>query len=110
MNKSIRVLVVDESGCRESTVSDYTDYYPLLDCTTFTVVNTIWVDDNISIFCNDEGLYVSPLVLRSITGYPEPLAGNLVIAGGVDSIGRTLPCPAWLTPDNIDCFVNLYNN
>ncbi len=78
-----------EVTTEEVEVNDYTDYYPLIgnDCRTFDVVMP---NENISIFVDDEGLMKPKNFGRKVEGYPEPLFGNLVFCGGVDSKGDTL--------------------
>ncbi len=75
---------------REVDIKDYKDYYPLLKCSNFDVVMP---NDEMSIFVDDEGMLKSKNYGRMVDGYPEPLFGNLVFCGGVDSKGETLDTP-----------------
>ena len=97
----INVFKVDNSpiglSVSKQTVGDYTDYYKHLECQLFDVVSVEWDGFPISIFVDDEGLFKPNNYGRMVEGYPEPLFGNLVIAGGVDSEGNTLSVPEELS-------------
>ena len=73
-------------------VGNYTDYYKFLDCEIFTCVTTHYKGEELSIFVDDEGL-LKPNYGRMVVNYPEPLFGNIVICGGVDTKGNTLDIP-----------------
>jgi len=73
-------------------VRDYRDYYKYLNCDLFTVVMTEFKGYSLSLFVDDEGL-LKHNYGREVFGYPEPLFGNIVITGGVDCEGNTLPIP-----------------
>ena len=74
-------------------IKEHTDYYELIDCRTFDVVNVEWKGQAISLFVDDEGMMVSGNLGRMVEGYPQPLFGTIVVAGGVDNYGRTLSVP-----------------
>lgn len=99
MKKGIRVVVYDKKGTgkwSEGVVKNYKDYYKLLDCSCFDVVR---LSENISIYIDDEGLFVSHPQISTIMGIGQvwQLAGNLVFTGGVDSDGNTLGLPEEVT-------------
>lgn len=75
----------------EIDIKSYKDYYKYLECDCFDVAMN--KDRTISAFVDDSGLLVSdnPVCTYSDLGFDEPLAGNVVFAGGVDSEGETLP-------------------
>ena len=74
-------------------IEDYTEYYKHLNCHTFDVVRVTWLDEEISIFVDDEGLLKPSNYGREVIGYKGALFGNMVICGGVDPIGNTLAIP-----------------
>lgn len=83
------VPVIMES---EVEVNNYKDYYPLLNCDHFDVVTTYYKGHELSIFVDDEGL-LKPNYGRRVENCNEPLFGNMVVLGGVDEEGNTLPLP-----------------
>lgn len=92
MSKSIDVVLYncETKEFSEEKISDYTDYYKLLNCQLFTVTMP---SNDISLYVDDEGLFVSGNPVTLIThenGYENMLAGNIVFAGGVDDEGNTL--------------------
>ena len=93
----MRVIALDRSSdierVYEADIKSYTDYYEHLKCELFDVVMVSWQGESISIFVDDEGLLKSGNVGGKVEGYPEPLFGNMVICGGVDVEGNTLPLP-----------------
>ena len=91
-----------EGGVNQYTleeIGDFTDYYPLLgkDVTTFDVVRVEFKGHLLSIFCDDEGMLKSGNYGRMIADYPQPIFGNVVITGWVDSEGNTLDLPEELS-------------
>jgi hypothetical protein len=66
-------------------------YYALLECQTFDVIN---LDEHISLYVDDEGLFVSNSPISNIEykNYKNKIAGNIVITGGVDEEGNTKSC------------------
>jgi len=75
-------------------INNYKDYYKHLECSTFDVVRVEWLGEEISIFVDDKGMLKSNNFGRMVVkGYPQPLFGNMVICGGVDNTGNTLPVP-----------------
>jgi len=89
---------------KEVDIKTYKDYYPLLGCNTFDVVMVQWEGKDISIFLDDEGL-MKPNHGRLVQGYHEPLFGNLVICGGVDVEGETLPLDNLFTSETIQNYM-----
>jgi len=75
----------------EVDIKSYKDYYKYLECDCFDVAMN--KDRTISAFVDDSGLLISdnPVCDYGTLGFYEPLAGNVVFAGGVDSDGDTLP-------------------
>jgi hypothetical protein len=67
--------------------------YKLIDCTTVTAVSLTFDDQVVSLFLDDEGLFVSDQRFWSIFQYPEPLAGRAVILGFDASNGESLDTP-----------------
>ena len=103
MTRAIAVAIGTET--KEVEIDTYKDYYKHLECTMFDAVRVSWNDTDITIYVDDEGLLKSGNLGRHVHGYPEPLFGNLVITGGVDSIGRTLDAPEWLTLEKVMEFI-----
>ncbi len=93
---------------RKDTVSDYKDYYKLIDCNTFDVVRVTWKGQEISIFVDDEGLLKCGTLGRDVkhdNGTIE-LFGNLVVTGGTDDEGETLSIPKEITLLNLVEFIS----
>jgi len=67
--------------------------YKLIDCTTVTAVSLVFDDQVVSLFLDDEGLFVQDQKFWSIFQYPEPLAGRAVILGFDASNGESLDVP-----------------
>ncbi len=67
--------------------------YKLIDCTTVTAVSLVFDDQVVSLFLDDEGLFVRDQKFWSIFQYPEPLAGRAVILGFDASNGESLDVP-----------------
>jgi hypothetical protein len=67
--------------------------YKLIDCTTVTAVSLTFDDQVVSLFLDDEGLFVNDQRFWSIFQYPEPLAGRAVILGLDASNGESLDTP-----------------
>jgi hypothetical protein len=67
--------------------------YKLIDCTTVTAVSLTFDDQVVSLFLDDEGLFVNDQRFWSIFQYPEPLAGRAVILGFDASNGESLDTP-----------------
>ena len=105
----MRVIVIDISGewenIYETEINGYKDYYIHLKADLFDVVRLEWKKSDISIFVDDEGMLKPSNYGREVEGYPQPLFGNLVITGGVDGKGDTLPVPEWVTIKNIRQYV-----
>ena len=70
----------------EVTVGPYTDIYPLLGCDTFTCVG---LEDEDTLYVDDEGLLKPQMHFIMYEGYPEPLAGNGLVMG-TDSEGESI--------------------
>lgn len=75
---------------KEEEVGTIEDYYRLLDCHTFDIVQ---LDNNVDIYIDDEGLYVANQIITPVVSFRGaiPIAGNIVITGGADREGDTLP-------------------
>ncbi len=87
---------------QKDTVEDYTDYYKLIDCTSFDVVRVTWKGQNLSLFVDDDGLLKSgnlgrDAVYDDTTMETTPLFGTIVVTGGVDEDGETLSIPDEIT-------------
>lgn len=82
-------------------INDWTDYAKFLNCELFTVVSIEYKEETLSLFIDDEGL-LKPNFGREIFNYPEPLFGNIIICGDVDSNGETLPIPKSISLMDID--------
>jgi len=95
-----RMSIIDE----EVSITNYKDYSKYLECDLFDVVSVEWNSEQISIFVDDEGMMKENFG-RRVMGYPDPLFGNMVITGGVDSNGETLPAPEWLTRETVNQFI-----
>lgn len=67
--------------------------YKLIDCSTVTAVSLTFDDQVVSLFLDDEGLFVRDQKFWSIFQYPEPLAGRAVILGFDASSGESLDVP-----------------
>lgn len=78
-------------------VASYKDYYKLIGCRTFDVVMVEYMGHRLSVFVDDEGLFQSGNLGREISGYPQPIFGNIVITGDVDEMGETLALPEELS-------------
>jgi len=74
------------------TIHNWRDYSKLLDCDLFDVVRVEWGGKDISLYVDDEGM-LKENYGRRVEGYPEPLFGNIIVTGGVDSEGNTLSIP-----------------
>lgn len=81
----------------EVNINDWRDYGQLLGCDIFTVVTVEYKDETLSIFVDDEGLLKSNNFGRMVEGYPQPLFGNIIVTGGTDDEGNTLPLPDTLS-------------
>ncbi len=86
----------------KDTVSDYTDYYKLIKCTTFDVVRVTWKGQRLSLFVDDEGLmkpfnYGRDVVYDDTTMETTELFGTIVVTGDVDEEGETLGVPDEIT-------------
>ena len=90
METNVVVYNAEKQTLEDAVITNYKDYYKHLECRTFDVIQ---LGDKISIYVDDDGLCASPLYLTLVFGVEQPLAGNLVFAGGVDKNGKTLSCP-----------------
>lgn len=86
-------------------ITNYKDYYQLINSDIFDVAMVEWDKQPISIFVDDEGMLKSGNHGRMVKGYPQPLFGDIVIVGGVDQEGETLPLPDEFSPVNINMYV-----
>lgn len=71
--------------------NDLKDYYKNLDCNCFQVINSTINNKHVSIFCDEEGLFVKDNIVSQVQDFQ--LVGNLLFLGGVDSEGNTLSLP-----------------
>ena len=99
-NKEIRVIVngLGEGGFQSvslNSVSNFKDYYKLIgnDCRAFDIVYVEYKGHRLSVFVDDEGMLKSGNLGRMVGNYPQPIFGNVVITGDVDSRGNTLGVP-----------------
>lgn len=90
MKINVVVYNAEKQTLEDAVITNYKDYYKHLECRTFDVIQ---LGDKISIYVDDDGWWASPLYLTLVLGLGQPLAGNLVFAGGVDKNGNTLSCP-----------------
>lgn len=86
-------------------IEDYTDYYKHGEFQLFDVVRVMWNDVEVNIYVDDEGMLRSGNFGRKVEGYPQPLFGNLILTGGVDSIGNTMDLPEEITLMNLEEFI-----
>lgn len=96
--------ITTTSIVKEVDIKTYKDYYPLLGVDTFDVVMVEWEGISVSIYIDDEGI-LKPNHGRLVLGYHEPLFGNLVICGGVDAEGDTLPLDNMFTTETIQNYI-----
>lgn len=89
----------------EVRITNWKDYGKFLNCELFTVVTVEYKDMVLSIFVDDEGL-LKPNFGRVVKGYPEPLFGNMIITGGVDSEGNTMKVPDKLSLMDLEELIN----
>jgi len=87
---------------QKDTVSDYKDYYKLIECTSFDVVRVTWKGQNLSLFVDDEGLfkpnnYGRDVVYDDTSDNMVKLFGTIVVTGDVDEDGETLGVPEEIT-------------
>lgn len=86
-------------------IKTYKDYYPLLNADCFDAVMVEWDGVAVTLFVDDEGLMKSGNIGRTVKGYPQPLFGNIVVCGGVDERGNTLPLDEKIDIFNIDKYI-----
>ena len=94
------------SLCYEVDINNYKDYYKHLECDCFDVVMVKWHGHDISIYVDDEGMLKEGNLGRMVEGYHAPLFGNMVICGGVDEEGETLPLPEEFNILNVEMFIS----
>jgi len=82
-------------------IASYEDYCKHIGAEFFDVVTVEYMGHRLSVFIDDEGMLKPHNVGRMITSYPEPIFGNVIIAGDVDASGNTLPLPDEITLSNI---------
>jgi hypothetical protein len=93
----IRTLEID--------IETWRDYVKFLKCVIFTVVTINYKGETLSLFVDDEGL-LKPNYGRMVDGYHEPLFGNIIVTGGVDNDGETLPLPENITVMEINNIIS----
>ncbi|QEP29892.1 hypothetical protein HYP99_gp101 [Sinorhizobium phage ort11] len=79
--------------------------YDMLECRLITVV---WLENQINVIVDDEGLLHNPQHWIRIQGYHEVLAGNALFLGEPDKDGYSTSCP--LSLDEIGSMVHCYTN
>lgn len=85
----MRAILIDPEAKTITEVDydgNYKSIYKLIGCQTFTVVG---INDNESIFVDDEGLLNNPEFFFMWRGYHQPLAGKGLILG-VDDEGESV--------------------
>lgn len=73
-------------------VNKLDDYYKHMDCSLFDCVYVEHKGHKLTVFCDDEGMLKEGNLGRLVGNYPQPIFGDIVIAGDVDEEGNTLPC------------------
>jgi len=98
---------VNDYTIKEVWIKNYKDYYKYLECDTFDAVSNAVGD--LSAFVDDDGLIKSgnPVVDISKFAFPQPYAGNIVLTGGVDVEGNTLPLPDYVTIEMVRDFTKI---
>ncbi|OQX58596.1 MAG: hypothetical protein B5M52_05160 [Helicobacteraceae bacterium 4484_230] len=92
----VAVNKIDKNGRQTwkiEKLEKFEDYYKFLECDRFDVVMIDCKEHRLSLYVDDEGLLKPENYGRHVEGYPEPLFGNIVVTGGVDGEGNTLPLP-----------------
>ena len=98
----MRAIVIDTYNYNifEVDIGNYKDYYTYLKCDTFDAVTNEHGD--ISAFVDDDGLLKKNFLVDILPlGFPQYYAGNIVLTGGVDSEGETLPLPSYISVEDI---------
>jgi hypothetical protein len=107
--KGIRGICISTKDytIKEVWIKNYKDYYKYLECDTFDAVTNAVGD--ISAFIDDEGLLKSGNLVVDISpfAFPQPYAGNIVLVGGVDDEGETLPLPDYVTIEMVHEFTKI---
>ncbi len=70
----------------EESISNYKDYYGLLECRTFAIDSS---NAEFDVYCDDNGLMSTGNIITKIKGNYQPLAGILVFTGKIDNVGNT---------------------
>ena len=99
MRAVLSEIIGDELPMVSNTLVDiksWRSYSELLKCDIFTVVSVDYNGQILSVFVDDEGL-LKPNFGRMVGTYPEPLFGNIIVAGGVDDEGDTMDLPESVT-------------
>jgi hypothetical protein len=78
----------------EKYIKDYQEIYDLIDCNLLDldIVCVEYKGYRLNIYVDDEGM-LKPNYGRYISGYPNPIFGNIVIMGDTDEEGGTLGLP-----------------
>ena len=96
------IQLISETGeLNEVQVSNYKDYYKLLNAELFDIIMVTWKGVDISIYVDSKGMLKSKNLGRDVKGFPEPLFGNMVICGNVDIEGNTLDLPKKITIEDV---------
>lgn len=71
----------------------YPQLAPTIHCKWFDIVSTTIKGKEVSIYVDDEGLFVEGQEFFHVDGYANPLGGWGLIFGGSDEEGNTLEVP-----------------
>lgn len=86
----MRGLLIDviNNEVKEVSITEYTDYYQLIQCETFDIVDRGIGDQRFNLVCDDEGL-LKPDPVISVLDQADlrMLVGNIVVTGPVDING-----------------------
>lgn len=105
VSKIVRTNKMVTVANQEVDIKDYTDYYKYGDFDMFDVVRVNWNDTEISLYVDDEGMLKEGNLGRVVLGYHQPLFGNIIITGGVDDRGNTLPLPEDFKKHDLENFI-----
>jgi hypothetical protein len=84
------------------------DYYNFLECRTFDIQTAHILGYNISMYIDDEALFVKNNIVYNAGFFRSPLAGNILFLGGIDKKGNTLELQKEITTDLLNNFITLY--
>ena len=98
----MKALLIDPVAETVTTIeiNDWRDISPALNCSLFDCVQ---ISSNVSIFVDDEGLYVEDQHFFYHPGYRQPLAGRGLVLGFDDETGNSIDCP--VTADQLAPYI-----